>query len=908
MDTRAMRELIRQSLTVPPTVRTWTWDPPSCGAASEQTQTTGSCSVEATTSSASTRPAPARPASGELWQVSFKDLTSPAADAAKPGPSHPSTPDSSRVGSSRVDSSGSSRPGSPATTKTGPSQSPRTGPAAAGADAPRAAQPTSEDTSSDASTGTCGDPADRLRAALVDLGVQDFIVDALTETALACATVATTLPAQYHTSQAHTTRDDTTRDDTSQGGAAEGRAGQDQAGPQGGEESEEHAKRPERRGRLGVDRGDALLGAILTLTTTAGKLDSVLLSATSGLTADIGQVLLNDKGFATPQELSKTQRQLWRRRAKNLTRREICAATGWGEGETTDLVALANTPHSVLAQVHDSLRAGETTWRLARSYYRNTASMEVSDAAAIAASLFGTDPDNSVTERLNSSGAFHGHPWWHKEYYRALNREVTQVKGRDPESVKKTRENNVASNDVHLNVDEHGTGCLMIGTTATQGAAMLDRITKAAKAARAAGDTRTLRQLRVATATALLLHGTADLPDLPEDPALITTEQSAQLNKILYALPTAELNVIVPLNTLLGTTPDHLTPTDTNGTPIPAAFTNTPTPNHSTLPRPTGTTTPECTCTCTCAATPPPDPARPGQDRPTPHPTPDSRQPTGPDCPDPGHPRRTQQPAGEIGIAEVVGTRSIFLTPDEARTLALTPGSTLYRLLTDPATGTLIERSTTAYRFDGPMRAHIIAADVFCRAPGCLRPATMAQIDHVQEYGTPGGHTCITNGQPLDAPHHDLKTKNHWDAVLHANRDVTWTTLLGRIYTTKTHDYTQYTRLLTEATQAVKDATTQGTDPTTAIDHQIYQALTYRPSGSNLEADDDIFHSDEQFTGWDQVTTTHTRADGKRSYHPHPHTAQAEHDRIHRTTHNPTQTDRAATPWDTTTNTDDPPF
>ncbi|MCK0114357.1 HNH endonuclease, partial [Ornithinimicrobium sp. F0845] len=109
----------------------------------------------------------------------------------------------------------------------------------------------------------------------------------------------------------------------------------------------------------------------------------------------------------------------------------------------------------------------------------------------------------------------------------------------------------------------------------------------------------------------------------------------------------------------------------------------------------------------------------------------------------------------------------------EARILALTPGSTLYRLVTDPATGALIERSTTAYKFDKAMRAHIIAADVFCRMPGCLRPASRAQIDHVQEYGTAGGHTCIGNGQPLDEPHHDLKTKKHWDAVIHANRDVT---------------------------------------------------------------------------------------------------------------------------------------
>ncbi|WP_256829853.1 HNH endonuclease signature motif containing protein, partial [Ornithinimicrobium faecis] len=174
------------------------------------------------------------------------------------------------------------------------------------------------------------------------------------------------------------------------------------------------------------------------------------------------------------------------------------------------------------------------------------------------------------------------------------------------------------------------------------------------------------------------------------------------------------------------------------------------------------------------------------------------------------------------------------------------------------------------------------AADVFCRMPGCLKPASMAQIDHVQEHGTPGGHTCIANGQPLDAPDHDLKTKKLWDAVIHANRDVTWTTLLGRIYTTKAHDYRQYTKLLTAATDQVEDAIASGTDPAAAVDAAVYQALSYRPSGATLEAEDDDDWS-EVFTGWDSVTLTHTPENGKRSYHPNPETMRAEAQRHHDT-------------------------
>ncbi|WP_247094145.1 HNH endonuclease signature motif containing protein, partial [Ornithinimicrobium sp. F0845] len=117
-------------------------------------------------------------------------------------------------------------------------------------------------------------------------------------------------------------------------------------------------------------------------------------------------------------------------------------------------------------------------------------------------------------------------------------------------------------------------------------------------------------------------------------------------------------------------------------------------------------------------------------------------------------------------MGEVIGRHSMFLMPEQAQLLALLPGSTLHRLLIDPATGRCVERSINAYPFDAAMRAQIVASDLFCRAPGCLRPARLSQMDHVQEHGTPGGHTCEANGQPACDPHHDQKTKKAWDAVI----------------------------------------------------------------------------------------------------------------------------------------------
>uniref|UniRef100_UPI00192A69E1 hypothetical protein n=1 Tax=Ornithinimicrobium cavernae TaxID=2666047 RepID=UPI00192A69E1 len=49
-------------------------------------------------------------------------------------------------------------------------------------------------------------------------------------------------------------------------------------------------------------------------------------------------------------------------------------------------------------------------------------------------------------------------------------------------------------------------------------------------------------------------------------------------------------------------------------------------------------------------------------------------------------------------------------------------------------------------------------------------------------------------------------------------------------------------------------------------------------------ADDDPWDTEQQFTSWDQITLTHTPQNGRRTYHPDPHTTRAEHDRHHAST------------------------
>src|SRR5688572_30672292 len=135
------------------------------------------------------------------------------------------------------------------------------------------------------------EPRQQLEAALRGLGIDEGLTESLTDLALACATVA---------------------DPVEQPAVA--------------------------------SRAMALLEVAETVTTVASQLDGVLLSATRQLTGAQGWMLLRDKGATNPDELTASQRDKWRARAKSVTRHEIEAVTGWGVGEVIDLVAVANAP------------------------------------------------------------------------------------------------------------------------------------------------------------------------------------------------------------------------------------------------------------------------------------------------------------------------------------------------------------------------------------------------------------------------------------------------------------------------------------------------------------------------------------------------------------------------------------
>ncbi|KUG58460.1 hypothetical protein AVL62_11205 [Serinicoccus chungangensis] len=592
-------------------------------------------------------------------------------------------------------------------------------------------------------------------------------------------------------------------------------------------------------------RARALLSVIEGVTQTAARLDAALVLAARHQTAAIGRSLLVQRDVGSPEDLSTNQRLRWRARAKALSRHEIEAATGWGSGEVVDLVGLATAPREAAQPAIEAMATGVAPWRLARSFWRDCGALGADEAAHVAEVLFGTDAEQCAPERLDPDGALSEAPWFHREFRAALRREVTRVRSTDPVAARAEREAALASRSMGVTIDENGTGTVTMLGSALQVTAIADRVDQAARRARATGDERTLAQLRTDIGLSLMLHGTVLPPDAttsrpprpvatsasasasasatasehapaPADDATTTTglRWTPDLVQILSGMPSATLQVVVPYAAIHGGPPQPATASHEHAPPQPGPL--------------------------VAPVDPPVTPA-------------DSTS------------------ADELLlVGQVLGAHSASISADQIHDLAVLPGTVLERILIDPADGRCVERTLERYRPDAAMRDQILAADVTCRAPGCQVHAAACQLDHVIEHGTAGGITAETNLAPLHVGHHHPKTLKAWDCSLAENRDMTWTSLLGRLYRTRSHDYRQYAHLVTDAVDRVHDAATSDpADRLPQIDREILLTLAFRAAGEGLQAGDDTVEPDEaRFGGWGFVSLTHTDERGMRRSGP----------------------------------------
>jgi hypothetical protein len=125
--------------------------------------------------------------------------------------------------------------------------------------------------------------------------------------------------------------------------------------------------------------------------------------------------------------------------------------------------------------------------------------------------------------------------------------------------------------------------------------------------------------------------------------------------------------------------------------------------------------------------------------------------------------------------------------------LPLIGAGDLYRILTDPVSGQLLDYGRTRYRPPPHLAEFVKIRDGECPLPSCHQDADRAPIDHIvpakpdPRTGLPTlGSTSADNLAPPCPHHHNAKDAGR-GFTLHRALDgtYTWTTPLGRIYTWK---------------------------------------------------------------------------------------------------------------------------
>ncbi len=116
--------------------------------------------------------------------------------------------------------------------------------------------------------------------------------------------------------------------------------------------------------------------------------------------------------------------------------------------------------------------------------------------------------------------------------------------------------------------------------------------------------------------------------------------------------------------------------------------------------------------------------------------------------------------AAATGVAQVrVGARSVAVPALTA--WALAAGGTWRRLVTDPASGVVIDVGRTRYRPPAGLADLVRARDRACVFPTCQTPAERCDIDHLTAWSQ-GGTTSLDNLVTLCEAHHRLKHTPGW--------------------------------------------------------------------------------------------------------------------------------------------------
>ena len=141
-----------------------------------------------------------------------------------------------------------------------------------------------------------------------------------------------------------------------------------------------------------------------------------------------------------------------------------------------------------------------------------------------------------------------------------------------------------------------------------------------------------------------------------------------------------------------------------------------------------------------------------------------------------------------LGLDDRPGTIAGEPIPaDMARTIAAS-SKFWYRMLTDPATGQVLDEVALKYKPDKATRLSVLGKWQTCTLPGCSRPAQECEIDHGipfnHEHPELGGRTEPANLHPLCKSHHQAKTEGRIRMRRTGHDQVEWLLPLGTTATT----------------------------------------------------------------------------------------------------------------------------
>ncbi len=557
--------------------------------------------------------------------------------------------------------------------------------------------------------------------------------------------------------------------------------------------------------------------------------DAAMIEAVVDVVEAVRERLLESKGLVGV-ELGRGQERSLDAEVRRAAVAEVEVLLGFGLTESQALVGVASAAGDLRAVILEALRRGDVTWPMVRVFWESSSRLGDSQRLLVATALFGQDRGLACEERLGPDGELITRPWGDGSYRKACEREVRACEGTDVAGERERRRRAYARRRASIRVHDDGTATLSVTGPAVTMAAVHQRVERVARLLRGAGDERSLDNLRCDTISTLLLYGTVQLPGGPgsgaaEEPApagahgtaadpghgpdeVISPEGLEEIARVVNAQPLTHVQVVVP-HAVLG-----------SALPVCASCAGTIAPGDEGAPP--------------GSAAPPSAGSPPG-------PPPDADDLASPGAQSPSPPAAAS--AGRGMVAEVLGPHPFFITPGHARELALLPGTTLHRLVVDPLDGRLVERTIATYRPDADMRRQVIAADVYSRAPGTRTGSHACELDHVVPYGWAGGQTSEINLALLGKAPHRLKTLQVWRLAIGERRDLTFTTLLGQIVSTRSHDYRQYTHVRDREDLEDLD------DRRDLANRAVYAAMAERPEQRYRRRADawlSLTHTDEQ--------------------------------------------------------------